>query len=320
VRTEEVEPADLAQMMVGRPTLGVRRADRTAAALATDTDLAAARTIGDTDLAAAGTSAELEPGTARTESPDSAASHGPVLSIEELRLAGSGRDVLDGVTLAVSPGEIVGVAGVSGNGQTELVEVLCGLRAPTGGRVMVNSVDITGSSPAEVIAAGLGRLTEDRHASVVSQLSVEDNLVLEDLPAFRRSGLLDRTAIRQHADLLIDRFSIKARPDDPLGSLSGGNMQKLLLARTLARDPVALVAAQPTRGLDVGAAEFVHTQLLARRSAGGGVLLISEDLEELLALSDRIVVMFEGRVVGELSAAEAEPQTLGLLMAGHSLR
>jgi general nucleoside transport system ATP-binding protein len=320
VRTEGVEPADLAQMMVGRPTLGVRRADRPAAALATDTDLAAARTIGDTDLAAGDQRAELEQNSAPTESPGSVTSLGPVLSIEDLRLAGSGRDVLDGVTLAVSPGEIVGVAGVSGNGQTELVEVLCGLRAPSGGRIVVNSVDVTGSSPAEVIAAGLGRLTEDRHASVVSQLSVEDNLVLEDLAAFRRSGLLDRTAVRQHANLLIDRFSIKAKPSDPLGSLSGGNMQKLLLARTLARDPVALVAAQPTRGLDVGAAEFVHTQLVARRAAGGGVLLISEDLEELLALSDRIVVMFEGRVVGELPAGEANPEALGMLMAGHLLR
>jgi simple sugar transport system ATP-binding protein len=147
---------------------------------------------------------------------------------------------------------------------------------------------------------------------------VAQNLVLEDLPRFRRGLLLDRKAIRAHAERLIEQFSIKAKPDDPIGTLSGGNMQKVLLARTLARDPVALVASQPTRGLDVGATEFVHTQLLARRAAGAGVLLVSEDLEELLALADRIVVIYEGALVGDIPAGDADPERLGLLMAGQT--
>lgn len=306
VPTAGASAAELAQLMVGRPTVGVRRADRAAAACVDDADLAAARALSGPEL-----TASAVPG-------EPTASLGPVLAVEEVRLAGRSRDVLTGVSLEVQPGEIVGLAGVSGNGQTELVDVLCGLRSPTGGRVLVRSQDVTGAAPAEVMAAGLGRLTEDRHAAVVPQLSVEENLVLEDLPRFGRGGILDRTAIRRHAISLIDRFSIKAGPDDPVGSLSGGNMQKLLLARALAREPVALVAAQPTRGLDVGAAEFVHTELLKRRAAGGGVLLVSEDLEELLALADRIVVMFEGRLVGEVPAAEARPQELGLLMAGQA--
>jgi simple sugar transport system ATP-binding protein len=193
---------------------------------------------------------------------------------------------------------------------------LCGLVRPTAGTVWVNGVDVTGADPERVIAAGLGRITEDRHACVIGTLSVAQNLVLEDLPRFRRGLLLDRKAIRAHAQRLIDQFSIRATPDDPIGALSGGNMQKVLLARALDRDPVALVASQPTRGLDVGATEFVHGQLLARRAAGAGVLLVSEDLEELLALSDRIAVIYEGSLVGELPAEQATPERLGLLMAG----
>ena len=305
--------ADLAQMMVGWPTVGVRRADRPVAALADDADLAAARTVDDQALGQA-----RPPSSGATRERPGSEIADPVLVVTELRLAGRSKHVLDGVSLSVQRGEIVGVAGVSGNGQTELVDVLCGLRRPTSGTVEVNGVDVTGAAPGAVIAAGLGRLTEDRHASVVPRLSVEQNLVLEDLPRFRRRGLLDRAAIRAHATALIERFSIKAAPTDPVGSLSGGNIQKVLLARALARDPVALVASQPTRGLDVGATEFVHTELLARRAAGGGVLLISEDLEELLALADRIVVMFEGQLVGELPAADATPEVLGLLMAGQA--
>ncbi len=306
VATAGASPADLAQMMVGRPTVGVRRADRGTAALAEDADLAAARALDDSAF----TTAAIPDGAV---GPTSA-----VLEISGLRLAGRARDLLARIDLSVLAGEIVGIAGVSGNGQTELVEVLSGLLAPTAGHVDVNGTDVTGATPAEVLAAGLGRLTENRHASVVPQLSVEQNLVLEDLPRFRRSGLLDQAAIRRHAEELIDRFSIKAQPTDPVSSLSGGNMQKVLLARALARDPVALVASQPTRGLDVGAAEFVHTQLLARRAAGGGVLLISEDLEELLALADRIVVIYEGRLVGQVPAEKATPEELGLLMSGQA--
>jgi len=289
VPTAGATPARLAEMMVGRPTVGVRRDDRDAA--------------GGTELADA--------------APPSAPPK-DVLSVRGLRLAGRGKEALAGVTLSVAPGEIVGVAGVSGNGQTELVQVLCGLAKPTAGTVTVNGIDVTGADPEKVIAAGLGRITEDRHACVVGKLTVAQNLVMEDLPRFRRGPFLDRTAIRAHAERLIEEFSIKAKPDDPISTLSGGNMQKVLLARTLARDPVALVVSQPTRGLDIGATEFVHRQLLARRAAGAAVLLVSEDLEELLALADRIVVIYEGALVGELPAAGADIERLGLMMAGQS--
>jgi simple sugar transport system ATP-binding protein len=168
------------------------------------------------------------------------------------------------------------------------------------------------------MAAGLGRIPEDRHGSVLADLSVEQNLVLEDVDHYRRGLFLDGRKVREHAQTLIQRFSIKAAPTDPVGSLSGGNIQKVLLARVLARDPQAIVVAQPTRGLDVGAAEFVHRELLSRRAAGAAVLLVSEDLEELLALADRLVVIYEGAIVGELAVHEATPERLGLLMAGQA--
>jgi simple sugar transport system ATP-binding protein len=320
VPTAGSSPAGLAELMVGRPTVGVRRADRAPVTV----EEAAARPVPAEGPPAAAPSAvpsgvqRPEHGSAAppvTGSPGDGRS-GAVLSLRGVRLAGRGKDVLAGIDLAVMPGEIVGLAGVSGNGQTELVQLLCGLVRPTAGTVWVNGVDVTGADPERVIAAGLGRITEDRHACVIGTLSVAQNLVLEDLPRFRRGLLLDRKAIRAHAQRLIDQFSIRATPDDPIGALSGGNMQKVLLARALDRDPVALVASQPTRGLDVGATEFVHGQLLARRAAGAGVLLVSEDLEELLALSDRIAVIYEGSLVGELPAEQATPERLGLLMAG----
>jgi simple sugar transport system ATP-binding protein len=319
VATVGSSPAQLAELMVGRPTVRLRRDDR---APVTPEEAAAQPVPAEGGAAPASAAGGLarsvggQPSVSPvTVSPGQTASR-PVLSIRGLRLAGRGKDVLSGIDLAVAAGEIVGLAGVSGNGQTELVQVLCGLESPTAGSVQVNGVDITGADPERVMDAGLGRITEDRHACVVAKLSVAQNLVLEDLPRFRRGLLLDRKAIRAHAQRLIDRFGIRATPDDPIGTLSGGNMQKVLLARALDRDPVALVASQPTRGLDVGATEFVHGQLLARRTAGAGVLLVSEDLEELLALSDRIVVIYEGSLVGELPAAQATPQRLGLLMAG----
>jgi simple sugar transport system ATP-binding protein len=172
---------------------------------------------------------------------------------------------------------------------------------------------------AEVLAAGVGRIAEDRHASVVGDLSVAYNLVLDRLDEFLRSGRLDERAIRRHAGALIERFSIRARPDDPVRSLSGGNIQKVLLARVLAREPKVLVVSQPTRGLDVGATAYVRSEILAQRSRGAAILLVSEDLDELLALADRLIVLYEGRVVGEMAVRDADPARLGLLMAGRSV-
>jgi general nucleoside transport system ATP-binding protein len=243
----------------------------------------------------------------------------PVLAMADLTLERGGRPVLDAITLSVAPGEILGLAGISGNGQTELMHVLCGTTAATSGRVEVDGVDVTGATVAARLEAGLGRLTEDRRGSVVPQLSVEQNLVLEDLGSYRRRGLLDRAAIRAHAQAMIERFDIRASPGDPVATLSGGNMQKVLLARALSRRPRVLVAAQPTRGLDIGAYGYVHTQLRELREAGAGVLLISEDLDELHSLCDRIAVLFRGRVVGTLAADEATSERLGVMMTGEAV-
>lgn len=240
-----------------------------------------------------------------------------VLSVDGLSALGS-RSVpaLHDVAFSVRAGEILGIAGVSGNGQTELAEVLSGMRKPTSGSVRIGAVELAGRSPHQIMAAGVGRIPEDRSAAVVGELSVAHNLALEHLDDFRRHRLLDEAGILRHAAELIERFSIKARAQDRMATLSGGNMQKVLLARVLSRDPRALIVAQPTRGLDVGATEYVRSELLARRAQGAAILLISEDLDELLALADRLIVMFGGRVVGEVRADEVDPDRLGLLMAG----
>ena len=241
----------------------------------------------------------------------------PVLRVEGLSALGrQGLPALREATFEVRAGEILGVAGVSGNGQTELADVLCGMRRASAGSVTVDGADVTSAVPAQVVAAGVGRIPEDRHAAVVSELSVAHNLALERLSEFRRGPQLDNRRLREHAETLIERFTIKARPEDLIGTLSGGNLQKVILARVLSRAPKLLVVSQPTRGLDVAATEYVRQQLLEQRERGAGVLLVSEDLDELLMLADRLIVLYEGRIVGEVAAGEAEPDQLGLLMAG----
>ena len=267
---------ELARLMVGRPTFGVARPS----------------------------DAPAEPAA-------------PVLAVSGLRADGAGGlPALRDVALEVGAGEIVGVAGVSGNGQTELVEVLAGMRRPTSGSVRVGGAEVAAGDPQRMMRAGIGRIPEDRHASLIGDLSVAYNLVLERLDDFRRGGRIDEASIRRHATELIERFDIRARPDDPVASLSGGNIQKVLLARVLSRDPRVIVVAQPTRGLDVGATEYVRSQLLERRAAGAAILLVSEDLDELLALADRLVVFYEGRVVGAMPAADVDLERLSMLMAG----
>ena len=241
----------------------------------------------------------------------------PVLAVTGLHATGAtGLPVLTDVTLEVHAGEIVGIAGVSGNGQTELVEVLAGMRRPTRGMVRVRDQELAGGDPRRMMRAGIGRIPEDRHASLIGDLSVAYNLVLERLNDFRSGGRIDEPAIRSHAEELIARFDIRARPDDPVAALSGGNIQKVLLARVLSRNPRVIVVSQPTRGLDVGATEYVRSQLLERRAAGAAILLVSEDLDELLALADRLVVMYEGRMVGGMTRSEADLERLSMLMAG----
>jgi simple sugar transport system ATP-binding protein len=205
---------------------------------------------------------------------------------------------------------------VSGNGQTELAEVLSGVRMATSGSVHVDGRDVTRAGPRAVMAAGVGRIPEERRAAVVAQLSVAHNIVLEHLDDFRRAGRLDEAGIMVRARELIERFDIRARAEDPVGTLSGGNLQKVILARVLAREPRVIVVSQPTRGLDVSATEYVRRTLLERRAAGAAIVLISEDLDELLALADRLIVLYEGRIAGEVAAGDADADRLGLLMAG----
>ena len=241
----------------------------------------------------------------------------PVLEIEGVCAEDEqGLAALKSVSLTVHRGEILGIAGVGGNGQKELTEVLSGLRRPTAGRIRVGGQDLTGATPAQFSHAGVGRIPADRHEGVVGDLTVAENLALEHLHEFTRNGRLDRQAIQAHAERLIAEFQIKARPGDKVRTLSGGNMQKVLLARVLSRQPRVVIAPQPTRGLDVGATEYVRQQLLTQRERGAAVLLISEDLDEVLALSDRIAVIYEGEIVGLLAAEEADVERLGLMMSG----
>ena len=231
-------------------------------------------------------------------------------------LDNKGLPALKNITLEVHAGEIVGLAGVSGNGQPELAQVLSGTRACTSGQVMVMGQDLTNADPARLMAAGVGRIPEDRHASVVTGMSVAQNMALEHLQDFINNGTLDHRRIRQHAEKLIGQYQIKASPSDKIRTLSGGNMQKVILARVFERQPKVIVVSQPTRGLDVGATEYVRGKLIEQRDRGAAVLLISEDLDEILELSDRIAVIYEGEIMGVLPAARADVEQLGLLMSG----
>jgi simple sugar transport system ATP-binding protein len=165
-------------------------------------------------------------------------------------------------------------------------------------------------------AAGVGRIPEERSEGLVGDLSVAENLALEHLGEFSQSGNLDRRRIRRRAEELIAEYQIKASPKDRARTLSGGNMQKVVLARALSRNPRVVIASQPTHGLDVGATEYVRSKLLEQRDRGAAVLLLSEDLDEVLALSDRIAVMYEGRIVGQVAGSEAQVEQLGLWMSG----
>jgi len=226
---------------------------------------------------------------------------------------------LRGLSLTVRGSEIVGIAGVAGNGQSELVAVLTGMAAPQSGSVLVNAKPIPFGQPKALSRFKVARIPEDRLRGIVGDLSVADNLMLEQSDQFTSFGHLKSRKIRENAEKLIRDFQIKASPNDPARTLSGGNIQKIILARSLAQDPEVIIAAQPTRGLDVGATEYVHQKLLEQKQRGAALLLISEDLDEILVLSDRILVIYEGRIVGEFAAEDADIQAIGALMTGASL-
>ena len=254
-------------------------------------------------------------GVARQE--DTFGGNVPILRIIDLSAFDKkGLPALKKVHLEVCQNEILGLAGVSGNGQTELSQVLAGMLKPSSGKVLVGDKDLTHANPAEVAACGVGRIPEDRQNSLVGELSVAENLALEDLAHFTQNGLMDSKAIQANAVKLIGEYQIKASPNDRVRTLSGGNMQKMLLARALVNNPRVVIASQPTRGLDVGATEYVRSRLLDQRKAGSAVLLISEDLDEIIALSDRVAVIFEGRIMGVVQARQVTVEQLGLMMSG----
>ncbi len=233
-----------------------------------------------------------------------------------------GTPALRGIDLDLHSGEILGVAGVSGNGQRELAEVITGLRPAARGQVLLEGQDVTGSSPGALTEKMMAYIPEERMKDgMIQDFSVAENLVLREhhLVPYSRSGFFNHQAIAGHADELIRTFQVKTPSRETLAkSLSGGNIQKLVLARELSRRPRVLVAAQPTRGLDVGATEYVHARLLDQRQEGTAILLISEDLDEILSLADRIAVIYEGQIMGVIDGDEATAERIGLLMAGVS--
>jgi ABC-type uncharacterized transport system ATPase subunit len=250
------------------------------------------------------------------------------VQVGELRLelddvsCGSDRGTpgLRSVGFGVHSGEILGIAGVSGNGQRELAEVITGLRKTTAGKIRLESEDTTDLEAGALTERMLSYIPEERmRDGMIREFSVAENMILREhhKRPFSRNGVLNLREISSYAGKLIAQFQVKTPSRDTAGkSLSGGNIQKMVLARELARHPRAIVAAQPTRGLDIGATEYVRAQLLEQRAAGAAILLISEDLDEILALSDRIAVIYEGQIMDILPRAEATPERLGLLMAG----
>ena len=223
---------------------------------------------------------------------------------------------LDNVSFDVRSGEIVGIAGVSGNGQTELVEVLSGTSKPSAGTIEIDGQEMKSTRPAALMAAGMGILGEDRHASAVHQLPVVENLVLDQLDSFTKWGQLNRRTMAARCEEAITQFEIKATSHQALGTLSGGNMQKVLLARLFGRSPKVAVVSQPTRGLDVASTWYVRSLIADARDQGTGVVLVSEDLDEVLELSDRVAVMYRGTIVAIVEAREASRERIGELMAG----
>lgn len=280
VAVAETSPQAIAQMMVGHELETVRRATA------------------------------REPGAAR-------------LTVRELDVRDDrGLPALQGVSFSVHAGEIVGLAGVEGNGQRELIEALVGLRAVEKGDIILGGEVVTRKRNRERRALGLAIIPEDRQREGLSLPStIQDNLIATRYHAspLSRFGVLAGGQIRQFAGRLMGEFDIRARnAGTVVGTLSGGNAQKVVVARELAHRPDVLIGAQPTRGLDVAAAGFVHRQLLSLRDAGTGILLISADLDELLAIADRFLVIFGGRIIGALDAEAASRERLGMLMAGRT--
>lgn len=231
-----------------------------------------------------------------------------------------GNQAVNGVSFDVKEGEILGVAGVQGNGQTELVQILTGLRKPDSGQVIIDGVDMTGASPRDILDAKVAHVPEDRqHDGLVLSFSVADNLILNTYakPPFTKGFSMQESVIREAARQRVQEFDVRTPGVMiPVGNLSGGNQQKVIVAREFSRPIKLLIAAQPTRGLDVGSIEYIHKRLIEKREDGTAVLLVSTELEEIMSLSDRIAVMYEGKILDIVPADDITREELGLLMAG----
>ena len=244
-----------------------------------------------------------------------------VLKIEDLKAKDNrGLFALNGLDLEVRRGEILGIAGVDGNGQSELVEVITGLRKAESGSVMINGKEIVNTNPRNIMDSGISNIPEDRQKhGLVLDFTVSENMILQNYKKerFSKNGKLLDSNIRQFADELINKFDVRPQNNAlKARALSGGNQQKVIIAREVTNDPDLLIATQPTRGLDVGAIEFVHKSLIEQRDKGKGVLLVSFELDEIMSVSDRIAVIFEGKIVGIVDAKDANENQLGLMMAG----
>ncbi|MCK4515640.1 MAG: ABC transporter ATP-binding protein [Spirochaetaceae bacterium] len=277
-RTADTDVKELANMMVGREVL--ERVERQ----------------------------EVEPGN-------------PVLEISDLTvLNDKGLEAVKKFSLTVRRGEILGIAGVSGNGQTELCEVLFGVRGVEAGSVRIGGEPLRLGHPLSSIRSGLARIPEDRiHMGLLMDMTVEDNLQLENhwTERFAKNGLRKFDEIAANSQTLITDYSIKTDGRDALAkSLSGGNLQKIILARELSSEPEVVLASQPTRGLDVGATEYIHHRMVEEKIRGAGVVLVSDDLDEVMGLSDRIIVMYEGEIMGEVAGSAADREQIGLWMTG----
>jgi len=244
----------------------------------------------------------------------------PMLQVEGLRVVDDRRhEVVPDATFQIKAGEILGIAGVAGNGQDELVEALVGLRRPSGGKVRLDGLDVTGASPREMNEAGVGYVPGDRHRfGLILSFPVYDNLILTSYyrAPFARGVLRDDSAVLESAVGQVSKFDIRVPSSSVATStLSGGNQQKVIVAREFDRPLKLLILDQPTRGLDVGSIEFIHRQIIAKRDAGTAVLLVSAELDEVMEISDRIAVMYRGRIVAELDGRTADKSRVGLLMA-----
>jgi simple sugar transport system ATP-binding protein len=244
----------------------------------------------------------------------------PLLQVRDLHVSDDrGLPAVRGVSFEVRAGEIVGVAGVDANGQSELIEAIVGLRTPTSGQVTLDGQDLAGRSTREILDAGVGHIAEDRHRrGLVLQFDLAENIGLREYrkPGVSRFGWLSPRKLADRARGLLREYDVRGGETDTLASsLSGGNQQKAVIARELSSDPKLIIAAQPTRGLDVGAIEFVHRRLVEERDAGRAILLVSLELEEIRSLSDRTVVIYEGEIVAELDPSSSE-EDFGVAMTG----